>query len=209
MLNKMRQNLKADLVAVMKKANEQSLQQAVPTQPLHTPPTTTQPILTSNIQRQLTPHVDLVVHRDIENLTGMTSDPSPFQGALVDVLALAIPVHIVDVALHRIEEERIQSVTVMTSDKMIAPTRVQHGSLLGHLNLQTHLPGTSPHTNKTGRHNLMTNRDAQSHIGTRQIGRTGMLGANGETSHQICCATDRRTDTRLVTSQGHGSRLPT
>jgi hypothetical protein len=147
----------------------------------------------------------------------MTSGPSPFQGALDDVLALAIPVHIVDVALHRIEEERTQSlsglcpqtdeVTVMTSAKMIAPTRVQHGSLLGHLNLRTHLPGTSPHTNKTGRHNLMTNRDAQPHIGTRQIGRTGMLGANGEASHQVCCATDRRTDTRLVTSQGHGSRI--
>ena len=66
-------------------------------------------LVAANIQRQLIPHVDLVLHLDIKNLTGMTSDLSPFQGALVDVLALVIPVHIVDMALHRIEEERAQS----------------------------------------------------------------------------------------------------
>ena len=68
-------------------------------------------LLAANLQQRLIPLVVLVLHLVIENietLTGMTSDLSPFQGALVDVLALVIPVHIVDMALHRIEEERAQ-----------------------------------------------------------------------------------------------------
>ena len=82
----------------------------------------------SKIQQRLAPLVVPVLH-DIENLTGMTSDHSLFQGVLVDALDPGITVHTVDTDLSRIAEAGAQSpsglclqtdeVPVMTSTKMI------------------------------------------------------------------------------------------
>ena len=64
----------------------------------------------------------------------------------------------------------------MTSIKVIAPINVHHAALLSHLNLPTHMPGTSLLTNKTGRPNLMITTGVQSHTRIIQIGRTGTPG---------------------------------
>ena len=189
---KMRRILKPDLDAAVKKANERSLQLATPTQPLTTTQSTGSQHRTSGSQHPTTAHSSRrsrspprhqEPHRDDKRPVSIPRSPrrrprsrdssphrrhgSPsYRGRESSGLCL-----------------QIVEVPAMTSSKMIAPIRVHDGPLLGHLNLPTHLPGTSPHLNKTGRPNVMTTMDALSHTATIQIGKTGTLGANGETSH--------------------------